>query len=297
MLKHTKYLLAAVVLAGCAAVTVDLPSITDSATDRHEQGSVVWRDLLTTTPEETRRFYSELFGWTFESPGIDLGFGTGDSYQLIQHKGRLIGGLFDARTLEADGNVSQWVTYLSVNDVDAAVASAKAGGGEIVTPPTELATRGTVAVLRDPEGALFAIVHARDGDPEFSAPQHNQFLWEELWTADVGQASPFYKAVFGFEKEEFPVDGSDHVYHVLSTAGEPRAGIMTNPFEGERPVWVNYLRVANPAAITSKVESLGGRIIVEAQPRSIGGTVALVAGPSGAGIALQTWPLDEEDGE
>jgi len=79
---------------------------------------------------------------------------------------------------------------------------------------------------------------------------------------------------------------------VLKIDGEPRAGVLVNPFEGERPVWVNYIRVADPAAITARVEDLGGRILVEAQARAIGGQVAFIAGPSGAGIALQTWPLN-----
>jgi len=29
--------------------------------------------------------------------------------------------------------------------------------------------------------------------------------------------------------------------------------------------------------------------------RALGGEVAFVAGPSGAGVALQTWPLDREE--
>ena len=60
-----------------------------------------------------------------------------------------------------------------------------------------------------------------------------------------------------------------------------------------KPVWVSYLRVEDPAAITARVAELGGRVIVEAQPRPAGGTVAFVADPSGAGIALQTWPLTD----
>jgi hypothetical protein len=70
---------------------------------------------------------------------------------------------------------------------------------------------------------------------------------------------------------------------------------MPNPLEGLDPVWVSYLRVESPATIASRVADLGGRIIVEAQPRPIGGEVAFVAGPSGAGIALQTWPLEQQN--
>ena len=66
---------------------------------------------------------------------------------------------------------------------------------------------------------------------------------------------------------------------------------MQKPLDGLDPVWVSYIRVESPAAITSRVAELGGRVIVEAGPRPAGGEVAFIAGPSGAGIALQTWPL------
>ena len=64
------------------------------------------------------------------------------------------------------------------------------------------------------------------------------------------------------------------------------------PFEDVRPVWVNYVRVEDPGAITSRVAGLGGKVLVEAQERRIGGVVALVADPSGAGVAVQTWPSE-----
>jgi predicted enzyme related to lactoylglutathione lyase len=64
------------------------------------------------------------------------------------------------------------------------------------------------------------------------------------------------------------------------------------PFEGEHPVWVNYLRVEDPSAITTRVEGLGGRVLLDVRERDVGGSAALIAGPSGAGVALQTWPLD-----
>ena len=82
----------AALLAGCSTLNVDLPAVTEAPTGQHDTGRVIWHDLLTTTPEESRRFYGELFGWTFEKPGISLGFGGGDAYMLIRHEGRLIGG-------------------------------------------------------------------------------------------------------------------------------------------------------------------------------------------------------------
>ena len=280
------------VVTGCATLKPDLPAITEAPTNQQHTGKIVWRDLLTNDPTGSQRFYGELFGWQFEEPGIDLGFGDSDAYTLIRHNGKLIGGMVNTRALGRAENVSQWVSMISVADIERATASITARGGTILTPPTELATRGHLAVAEDPGGAIFALIQARGGDPGDREPVHNDFLWDELWTEDVAGSSDFYAAVFGFQREDHDIDDSDRQYGVLKVDGTPRAGLIEHPVPGERPVWVNYLRVQDPAAVAARVSALGGRVIAEAQPRAIGGTVALVAGPSGAGIALQTWPLD-----
>lgn len=284
--------IAAVFLAGCAVVNPNLPSITDEATGAHYDGRVVWHDLLTTTPEGSRRFYGELFGWEFENPGINLGFGDDDSYLLIRHEGRLIGGMVDANTLNRDVDISQWVTVMSVNDIEAAAARVSANGGEVLTAPTDVGSRGTLAVVTGPDGALISLVQTRDGDPTEQEPAHNQWLWDELWTDDTSGAASFFEQVAGLRLEERSPDASDYRYRVLLAGNQPRAGILPMPFEGERPVWVNYIRVEDPAGITARVAALGGRVIIDVQERAVGGHAAFIAGPSGAGVALQTWPLD-----
>jgi predicted enzyme related to lactoylglutathione lyase len=124
----------------------------------------------------------------------------------------------------------------------------------------------------------------------------NDFLWEELWTSDVDHATAFYSDLAGLSPETVDLDpdtASAQTYKVMKAGDQPRVGVMPNPLDGLDPVWVSYLRVESPAAITARVAELGGRIIVEATARAIGGEAAFVAGPSGAGIALQTWPLEQ----
>ena len=285
-------LVALLVFGGCATITPDLPPITDTPTGNRHGGKVIWHDLLTHTPEASRQFYAELFGWTFEDPGLDLGFGPPGSYQLIRNNGNLIGGMFDTTVIPERGNVSQWITVVSVADVDAAVAAATEQGGEILTPPTQLASRGSIAVLKDSTGALLAVLQTKGGDHADREAAMNDFLWDELWTGDVAGASDFYASVAGYESEDRAFGDGGDSYHLLNAGGKPRAGILQNPFGEVPPVWVNYLRVADPAAVAAKVEGLGGKILVAAQARKIGGHAAMIAGPSGAGIALQTWPLN-----
>ncbi len=269
-----------------------MPSITESPTNSRHPGKVVWRDLLTNDPKASQRFYGELFGWEFEAPGIDIGFRDDNAYTLIRHNGHLIGGIVNTRALGRKENISQWITTISVSDIDAASAIITTRGGQLLTAPTYLEHRGYLAVAEDPDGAIFALVQTRDGDPPDREAQNSDFLWDELWTGDVSGATAFYAAVAGYEREDRDVGDGSRTYGILMADNKPRAGIIANPFEGERPVWVNYIRVAEPSALTSRVGLLGGRVLVEAQARPAGGKVAFVAGPSGAGIALQTWPLD-----
>jgi predicted enzyme related to lactoylglutathione lyase len=285
-------LFAALFAAGCAAVTVNLPPITEAPTDERHNGKVVWRDLLTNTPEASRRFYGELFGWEFEQPRVFIGVGAGDSYMLIRHNGRLIGGMVDTNALGKKENISQWITTISVADIDAAVGRVAAAGGKVVNAPESIGDRGRMAVIEDSTGALFAMIETKSGDPADAEPERNGWLWDELWTGDVEGATGFYQAVLGFQHTDHAVEDTDRNYRVLKYADQPRAGVLQNPFEGERPVWVNYIRVEDPAAMTAKVDGLGGRVLVEALARPIGGEVAVIAGPSGAGVALQTWPID-----
>jgi predicted enzyme related to lactoylglutathione lyase len=295
-IRYTIPLLVLLLSAACAGVQPDLPSITESPTNSRSPGKVVWHDLLTRTPAESRRFYEELFGWEFDSVGAVLGFGSDDAYSIIRNNGQLIGGMIDANKLNSNEDISQWVTLISVDDINVAVAKFESQGGVIFTPPTDLAQRGQIAVVAGPTGALFGLLQTKDGDPADREPVTNDFLWNELWTTDVEAATRFYSDIFGYTytDENTDEDDRDDDYRVLRRDNTPRAGVMLNPFEDVKPVWVNYIRVEDPAAITARVDELGGRILVEAQPRDIGGTVAFIAGPSGAGIALQTWPIREQ---
>jgi len=288
----------ALLITACATVNIDLPAVTDSTTGERLPGKIIWRDLLTHDLEASQRFYAGLFGWEFESIGGASGFSSDSAYTLIRQNGRLIGGMIDTVALNGRNDISQWIVLMSVNDIDAAAARFSTGGGEVITPPTDLRRRGKIAVVGDAEGALLGLLQTRDGDPADRSPEIGEFLWDELWTSDVDSATAFYENVAGLEAADWDVDENQEAgasYRLLKAGNTPRVGILPNPLEGLKPVWVSYIRVASPDSITARVSELGGRVIVEAQARPLGGEVAFIAGPSGAGIALQTWPLETKN--
>ena len=288
----------AVLVTACATINIDLPSVTDAATGERSPGKIVWHDLLTNDTAASQKFYGDLFGWEFESVGSAAGLSSNSAYTLIRHNGRLIGGMIDTVALNNKDDISQWVVLMSVEDINAATAKFAADGGVVIAPPVDLQRRGRMAIVRDAEGALLALLQTRDGDPADREAEIGGFLWDELWTTHVDGATAFYEGVAGLEATVKDIDNdqvSGATYRLLKAGDKPRVGIMPNPLEGLKPVWVSYIRVDNPAAITARVAGLGGQVIVDARSRPIGGEVAFIAGPSGAGIALQTWPLENRD--
>jgi predicted enzyme related to lactoylglutathione lyase len=297
LIRLTVFVAILLLAAGCS--TARLPAITDLPTNTLLEGKVVWHDLITDTPEASKRFYQELFGWQFEEVGFDLGSLQSVNYTLIRHNGRLIGGMVDQTRLQTRVDISQWVSLISVRDADAATATLQAAGGVVFSSPVDLAERGRLAVVADPQGALFALLQTNLRDPlDQDEADVGGFLWDELWTGDVDAAAAFYRKLAHYDADGeallpkgIAVNSS---YRLLGSHGKPRVGIMQNPVDGLQPIWVNYLRISDAAAldaVVARVEELGGQVLLEPQDRDIGGRVALIAGPSGAGIALQTWPF------
>ena len=281
-------LLTAAVLTACSVTNLNVPAIGDSG--RHLPGKMVWHELLTDTPHETQQFYTGLFGWEFRAlPDARL------NYTIIYNRGRAIGGMIDQTRLPTDADISQWVSLMSVADIDAASAALADNGGTVYTPPTSLGDRGSIAVVADNQGALFAFLKSGSGDPpDGDGIRPGDFMWDELWAGDAGSAAAFYDSLAPFEMTTVMLESGDEpvAYKVFSSQGQPRFGIRANPVAEMPPMWLQYLRIRDKGsldAVLGKVESLGGRILLPATARPSQGYMAIIAGPSGAGVALQTW--------
>jgi len=67
------------------------------------------------------------------------------------------------------------------------------------------------------------------------------FLWDELWTTDVENASAFYSSLAGLTAGT--VDGEPNkaaaaTYRLRKAGDIPRVGIMPGPPDGPNPEWV-----------------------------------------------------------
>jgi predicted enzyme related to lactoylglutathione lyase len=287
--KRSLRVLAAPVLlmaSACVPASVSLPSISPEPAGPHLPGKVVWRDLLTTDLPAAQRFYGDLFGWRFTDGGTE-------GYVVATLDGRRVAGLASADEVEGGVNVSQWISSVSSADVDEDTNRAAALGATIHRTPRDVGERGRLAVLSDPQGALFALVRTPAGDPLDDEPTLNEWLWTELWTRDVEAASRFYGEVLGYRRTTLENEVLSRGYVAFERDGNPRAGVIEYQVEGVRPSWLPYVRVADARATARRAEELGGRVLIPPSDDLRDGTVALIADPSGGAVAVQEWTPSE----
>ncbi len=274
-------LVAVVLMSSCKNNSA--PAIVSSPTNQYRTGEVVWRELVTPDPKSAAAFYSALFGWSIEPVKEST-----KGYMLIRQGGAPIGGIIQmpASIKNAGG---EWVCSLSVSDVDAIVKSAQSNGASTLVEPMDVSGRGRTAVIRDPQGAPFALIRSTSGDPEKGTASENAWLWSELWSNNVAGSLDFYTKALGAGVERRR-DG-DKEYTLLKAGNKEVAGVVKNPVDNVRSHWVNYVRVSDPAAMVDKAASLGARVILKPTASVRNGTLGVILDPTGAPVALQKWPL------
>ena len=285
---------AAIAALGTAALTADAadrfwPPIVDPPTGQHTPGRWIWADLVTADVALAADFYGKVFGWTFETYGGEDDF---DTYTLVLADGLPIGGMvFDRRALKDTVPTARWVALASVADVPAAAQAVTEGGGKVVYAPVMLGERGETAVFQDPEGALFGVVRSKHGDPADYFADPNEWVWLDLWTADVDRAAKFYGAVVGYEVLPLADDNPREGVR-LASGGFVRAGIMHKEDDRLSTAWLPYVRVVDAKAAVEKVRAAGGKVLREpvSMKRAI---VAIVADPTGAPLGLAQLPDPE----
>lgn len=268
-------------LAIVACSTTGGPGADMPLSDRPLIGKFVWHDLITDDVAAVRRFYGGVLGWQFENGIHPLG---GD-YTLITSGGLYVGGIVRLDDTE-QADFSRWVPYLSVEDVDAAVALTVSAGGAAVVEPLDLAAIGRAAAVTDPQGAVLGLLRSRIGDPaDGIAGPTSGVVWNELLAADDARAAEFYRALAGFEPVNLARRGGE--YTMLRVGDVERAGILQRPDDRVTPQWLTHFAVADVAAAARRAADLGGEVLLPPAPDLREGTLAVVADPTGAVFALR----------
>lgn len=249
--------------------------------DAYPHGTPSWIDLATPDPEASRAFYGALFGWDFEDSPTDR---PGVPYTMCSLRGRATAGMMLlAPEMAAGGMPPCWTSYISVDDLEAAVAKVAPAGGTVLQPPMDVMDAGRMAVLSDPTGAVVALWEAKDHVGAEIVNEHAALCWNELMTSDVSAAIAFYGEVLGWTSETAPMDGGD--YTLFHRAGGDESGIagsMALPMEGMPSAWGVYFAVDDCEATVAQAAELGAQVVMPATQMDGVGTFAAMADPQGA---------------
>ena len=273
---------ALIATASCFADGLVWPPITEPPTHHYVPGKWVWAELFSEDAKTAAHFYAEAFGWGFQS--FEAPHGAG--YILAVSDGDPVGGIIQRDHTFDKTPGSRWLGMISVPDVKAAARYAAGHGGKVVVPPRLLNGLGEVAILADPEGAPFGVIHSSSGDPPDYLAEDKQWVWIELWAKDPKAMADFYSGVAGYELEP-PVERPDGTLgYFLASGGYTRCSIIPLPSPAVSPAWLPYLRVEDVKTATTRAEQAGARVVVPPNPAVRDGHVALIVDPTGAALGL-----------
>lgn len=259
-------------LSACKLTSTSLPAISDSGVAR--TGQVVWHDLVTPDLAGSQAFYAQVFGWQFTT--------IGDEYLLISKDGITLGGMAELNTR---GRNSHWLGLISVTDIDSAIKHTQTAGGKVLVDKTYIDGRGDVAVLQDPQGAVFALITAVKGDPAMLSAKNDQWLWQEVWSDDPSTSQAFYRQLASYQADQKSINGHDYAF--FRTGDQAAFGFVKKSDPQIGNTWVNYIKVENVNAAVAKVTQAGGTILMAPSVDIRQGTVAIISDPFGAGLVLQ----------
>ena len=110
-------------------------------------------ELNTNDTAKAKAFYSKMFDWKMEDMKMDWG-----TYTMIGVGDGTGGGLMQNPIPNAP---SFWLSYVLVDDIEAATKKAKSLGAKVMKDVTEVPDMGWLSIITDPTGAMLGLWKAK----------------------------------------------------------------------------------------------------------------------------------------
>jgi len=218
-------------------------------------GTPCWVDLSVADVSAARIFYEDLFGWQIAEGQEQFG-----GYANCSKDGKMVCGL--APTM-APEQPNAWMTYVAVEDADAAMARVREHGGQVMAEPMDVMGLGVMAIAVDSDGAPFGVWRAgtHTGFQRYNEP--GSVSWNEHLAPDLGDAKAFYGNVFGWTFNDIATEGFR--YSTFKAADGHEAGGMGQMSVEEIPApWLVYFSVDNADEALDQIVKLGGNVLAPA---------------------------------
>ncbi len=108
-----------------------------------EHQKFYWNELLTDNVPKAKAFYQSVVGWEFE----EMNMGPDSKYTVAKTKSGPVGGMMDKSATGSKNAPSAWMSYIHVDNVDAAVAKVAGAGGKVLQPCFDVPGVGRIAMI------------------------------------------------------------------------------------------------------------------------------------------------------
>ncbi|MFJ8731571.1 VOC family protein [Streptomyces bauhiniae] len=243
------------------------------------EGTPCWADAMFTDLEGAKRFYGDVLGWTFGESSSEYG-----NYTQAYADGKAVAAIVPP--MPGPESMSQWCLYFASPDAAATAAKVRENGGEVLMEPMRVGDFGTMAIAREPSGAVFGIWQgdAHEGFEAVAKP--GAYCWAELFTREPEKADAFLSAVFPYRMKDM---ADEHVdFRLFDLGADPVLGRMRmgEEFPPEVPSYVNvYFTVDDCDAAVARATERGA-VLRFGPMTSPFGRFAALTDPQGASFSV-----------
>ncbi len=246
----------------------------------HRPGTFSWIDLAAHDLDAAERYYTQMFGW--KADRMPFGPGENDIYVMLRKDGHDAAAVYTMDpTQKSQGMPSAWLSYVTVESVDAAAAKARELGATVMADAFDVMDVGRMALIGDPTGALFAVWQPGRHVGAGIKDDPGSLCWNELATNDMARAVEFYSALFGWTP--VPFEDSPQPYTMMMQGEAPAGGIYAMsadmPFP---PHWAPYFAVEDTDESVRRSDELGGTTVMPPHDIPGIGRFAMLRDPQGA---------------
>lgn len=121
-------------------------------------GQIVWADLTVENSTDLKDFYKEVIGWDVHNVTMKDGEEEYHDYAMMSSPENATGGVCTKRGVNK-GIPSQWIIYISVENVAESLAKALEMGGKSIHEIKNKEGNLQFAIVEDPAGAVFGLAN------------------------------------------------------------------------------------------------------------------------------------------
>jgi len=256
-----------------------MPTVTTLVT-----GTFCWPELATSDQNAAKKFYTSLFGWTVK----DTDMGPNGTYTIFTLNGKDAAAAYTLMPdMVKNGVPPNWASYVTVDNADQSVEKAKSLGGQLLMGPMDVMDHGRMAVLQDPQGAVFCVWQSKATHGIGILGEPGSLAWTQLNAKDTAAAKKFYPALLGWKTQDDPMGAGTGTYTTFLKADGMAGGMMAMPPGTPAPAhWLPYFSSADVDATAKKAASLGAQTFVPPTDIPNVGRFAVLADPQGATFAV-----------